>query len=202
MKFWTVLIAVVLVGVALPIALTSCVPGQVEETRAILTQIRADMAGVSVQVAMAKADLVKIEADIAAMPEGAEKEAAIKVAAKISEGIAASEKWLGKATQTASALDLALLNAEDGFGVAQAVLDTARDVAPPPWGYIVSSFGGLLLGLVRASYNRWTARNVVRSVDPLVTPDGPDAAAISAAQGAGGKRLVDEAQGRRLVLPF
>lgn len=202
MRYWMAfIVAVVLVGVALPVALTSCVPSQVEETRAVIAQIKADMITISAEVATAKADLAEMEAAITAMPEGREKEVATEVAAKVSEGIAASEKWLGKATQATTALELALADAQDGFDVAEAVLNTARDIAPPPWGYLASSLGGLVLGLIRAAYNRSVARKVIRSVDTLVQPDGNRSAIISAAQGAAGKRMVDEAQGKRFALP-
>ena len=164
--------------------------------------MKTEMAEVSAQVEKAKGDLARMEAEIGAMPEGSEKETAMKVAAKISEGIAASEKWLGKATQTVGVLEAALVNAQDGFDVAQAALDAAKTVAPPPWGYLASVLGGLVLGLIRAGYNRWTARKIVRSVDGIVAPDKTAAAAISLIQGASGKRIVDEAQGKKLALPI
>ena len=56
--------------------------------------------------------------------------------------------------------------------------------------------------IIRAGRTRALARRVIQSVDEYIDPDEVDAARISAAQGAEGKRLVDEAEGKAAKLLF
>jgi hypothetical protein len=88
---------------------------------------------------------------------------------------------------------------EDGVAIVTPFL-------PPPFNVVVPSLAGLMIGLGRAWYVKSTAKNVIRSVDPIIheaiEKDVRVAFTLNQQQTPSGKRLVDEAQGSKVSLPF
>ena len=78
---------------------------------------------------------------------------------------------------------------------------------PADWQGAAGWYTALLFAL-RAMYNRKAGRNIPRAIieashgGNLNLKDEETRAALSSSMGAGGKRLVDEAQGKRLSLPI
>ena len=86
--------------------------------------------------------------------------------------------------------------------MAQASVEAAAPYIPSPWGPLISLAAGLTIGLLRSAQNRSLGRRVIQSIDDRVKPTADEAMKINIAQGASGRRLVDEAQGKTLKLPF
>ena len=189
--FWCFLVAVLL---ALVITPAGCTPEEIGQLRADLeaTQLQLQNTQIAVQQAHLK---------IAQMPDGPQKE-------KWARRLAAMEAVLVELEPAVGALKERILTAKDPLDVAAATIETAAPFLPPPWNTLVPLFGGIALGLIRAAQNRYNGRKALRSVQPAVTSalhaaDGKvTAEGLSGAQGAGGKRLVDEAQGKKMALPF
>jgi len=82
-------------------------------------------------------------------------------------------------------------------------------VLPPPWNVIATLALGLGIGLWRSHQTRVAARDALRAVeaakqqgDGVLKFNDPKAKIVLDLAGKAGKRLVDEAQGRVISLPF
>lgn len=166
--------------------------------------------------AAAKAELVKAQTTAAALresaatqPDGPAKDAAIKSAETLEAGAAKAAPVVDKIAEAARVLNEKVKAADpsDKFAGAQAIVDTASII--PGWGALISAIGGLALGLIRAGYNRAAARAMAKGLELAQDPTGNINLAdpktgdkIRTVQGAGAGRIVDEAQGKVMALPF
>lgn len=103
---------------------------------------------------------------------------------------------------------------EQKLGQAEAGVETAGDitgvVAPfaGPYAPVVTAIAGLVLGLFRSSQQKRRARAVVRSIEALKAAgkisleDPVTKRVLDSVQGAEGKLLVDELQGRSAAVAF
>jgi hypothetical protein len=166
--------------------------------------------------AAAKAELVKAQATAAALresaatqPDGPAKDAAIKSADVLEAGVAKAAPVVDKIAEAARVLadKVKAADPSDQFAGAQAIVDTASII--PGWGALISAIGGLALGLIRAGYNRSAARAMAKGLELAQDPlgiinlaDPKTGDKIRTVQGAGAGRIVDEAQGKVMALPF
>ena len=133
---------------------------------------------------------------LAALPEGERRDAVQVQADQVEAALAEAEVLLPELRAAIDSADGDVLKAVEGGVTAVAPL------LPPPWGSVAIGAVGLAIGLIRAGRTRALARRVIQSVDEYIDPDDIDAAHISAEQGAEGKRLVDEAEGKVAKLLF
>ncbi len=161
---------------------------QVARTQAVLDQAVA-----------AKAE---VDAAVQAMPPGDDRAKAVAFSAKL-QGV------IDQASAVLPRLQSELADAQDTLGVLQAGVTAAAPLIPPPWGTVAAAAAGLLIGLIRAAANRSAGRRIAASIEQNATPEGTvnlsDPATrdrLRTAQGALAGRLVDEAQGKSLALPF
>ena len=133
---------------------------------------------------------------LAALPEGEQRDAVQAQADQVEAALGEAEVLLPELRAAIESADGDVLEAVEG-GVA-----TVAPLLPPPWGSVAIGAVGLAIGLIRAGRTRALARRVIQSVDEYIDLDEVDAARISAEQGAEGKRLVDEAEGKVAKLLF
>jgi len=177
------------------------------EDRAALTQqavvVREHVDAAEAQIAAISDELANADEAIALLPEGKAKDEARAYKAGLEDALTRTQAVIAQGKVVLDEIAAGLADSGDAFDVAQVAITAAGKVAPPPWGALGAGLAGLVLGLIRAAYNRAAGRRVIASVDGYVMPSEPgEAAKLSVAQGAGGKRLVDEAQGKKLALPF
>lgn len=134
---------------------------------------------------------------------------AAKVADQVGAVIGRAQSILAQAESAARTLADGLAKAESAPDVAQATVNAATPLIPGPWGAIVGLLATTLIGFWRAAYNRAAGRSIARSIELSQGKDGvinlDDEATredLRARQGSGGSRLVDEAQGKAMALPF
>lgn len=140
--------------------------------------------------------VAKMQTDLNALPEQSEQAKAL------------AEK-LGKAQAAIAALQENLdKRPADAIGVAEAALQTAGPFVPPPWNVLIPVGLNVLL-LLRNWQNRSAARNIAAATEAAKMANGgatvdfaaPATMATMDLMGSAAKRLVDEAQGKKLKLP-
>ena len=197
---------IILLAIGITAGAAGCTADQVEEIKAAVASIAGQRETVQMAADKAVADKAEMDAEIAAMPDGPAKDKAVAKSEKIGKIIEAYQEWLDRADATISALQAGLVEANDALDVAEAGLHATTPYLPLPWGALATGIGGLTIGLLRAYQNRKAGRNIAASVADIVAKEldlSPESAArLSAAQGATAKRIVDEAQGTKAVVPF
>lgn len=192
--------------IAAVIALLAPTPGcnqaQIAELQLKATELKAQLAAGRKDLELTQEQRARLAAAIAEMPEGPEKEKAKKLAKNVDAAIEKTSAFLVKLEEATLQMEQRLEGAEDALDVAEAAVESAAPLIPAPWGAIFAASGGLLIGLLRAGYNRAQAVKIARSVDGKVDLSDASKAEIRAIQGAGGGRIVDEAQGKATRLPF
>lgn len=144
-------------------------------------------------------------AQVAAMDPGEEKDAAQAILdgmnTAIDKPLAVIDK--GEAILAHVNAQLAKAEAGDDFALAEIGVGTASKFAPAPWGALIGLAGTTIIGFLRAAQNRRAARQIVKSVNPIVRNAGEtERTAIAARQTPEAERIVDEAMGKRLALPL
>ncbi len=89
------------------------------------------------------------------------------------------------------------------------IVTAVRPLLPEPIGTLVAAVSGLTVGLIRASHNRRTARNLAKAIERNKTDSGTISFAnpvvatkLSTDMGRAARRIVDEAQGKKTNTPF
>lgn len=177
-----------------------------------VAQIRDIAAGVQKDVDAAQAVLDQAQpaidayrAEVEAMPDGDEKEAAEQILAAMEATLVKPREVVAKGSAVLAEINTRLAGLQDGdlVDVAEIGIDVGASTLPPPWGALVGLGGGLAIGLFRAYQNRQTARNIAKSVDHIIKGVEPsESTAIAARQTLAAERVVDEAQGKAVRLPF
>ena len=172
---------------------------EVEETVGVAEK---EVSSISIQLEQAEFDLIEINKEVEALPEGPEKEKALEMQRTLLSYVVVVNEKLKIAEESLVKLKEDMANAPDDIGKIGAIGEAAKPFIPVPYQPLFGAVLGLTVGLVRAAYNKWNGKKVIRSVNNLVQPEGSQIDIIRAEQGYFGNRLVDEAQGKRFSLPF
>ncbi len=181
---------------------TGCNQQDIAELQLRAAELKMQLATGRADLELTREDRARLALAIAEMPEGKQKDTAKKI---LRDTDAALEKFVEvvlKIEGAAQRMDEQLESATDGFDVAEATVESVAPLLPPPWGAILAATGGLVIGLIRAGYNRTQARKIASSLEGKLTLSEVDKLAVRAAQGIGAGRIVDEAQGSAPRLPF
>jgi len=144
-----------------------------------------DIAQFKLAVAKAEADLAKVQADVASLPEGPEKKKA--------------QELLVLVDARMKSLNAQLKRVEDEPDLMVAVSREIGMAVPAPFGSWIALVGVALAGVWRAARNKAAAVNIVKTVDEVLTDEQK---ALITGQTAVAKRIVDEAQGKtKIQLP-
>jgi len=170
MKRATIVILMVLAAVTIPFAVTGC--------------NNEDVATFKLALAQAEADMAKIQADVAALPDGPEKEKAKELLTLVKSRV--------------ESLNSRLKEIEDTPGLIQSVTSEIGTAVPGVVGSWIALGGIALASILRAAQNRAAARQIVASVDTILSDEQK---ATITGQSATAKRIVDEAQGTKARLP-
>lgn len=206
----TRLTALMALAVLLTAALPGCNAEQFGQLTAQTTLVRDDVAALRGEIAAARERAATARAQAETQPAGPAREALIAAADKAEAIAGRAEPTLRETEETLGRLEARLRAADpsDRFAAAQAVLEAAAPMVPG-YGPLIAFLGGTILGLVRAGYNRAAARSIARSIELTQSPEGAinldDPSTqddLRAHQGAAGSRIVNEAQGKALALPF
>jgi len=185
---------IIIVAGLLLVAAAGCNQDQIADAQATL-------AGVREQIAEAEAQHQVLVDAIEAMPPGEDREAWASRADDLAQ-------WIAQADDVAGDLERHLADATDGLDVAGGVIQSIAPFIPPPFNGLVIFVGGTVIGLIRAAQNRSAARRVVQSIEAAKDAGKVDFESVdvknrlSVQQGATGKRIVDEAQGKASALLF
>lgn len=183
--------------------LAGCNADQIKQAFSATEQLSAGMQEIKAALAEATTRRTGIESMLAEIPAGPDRDQAVATSAKLDTVISIGSAWLDKTDAAVDILKAELAEAEVGFDVAEGIMRAAQPFIPAPWGAIAIGVGGLVIGFIRARMNRVAARNVIVSVDPVVAKASASAKVdIASAQSTAAGRLVDEAQGKALKLPF
>ncbi len=182
-----------------------CTSEQVEKLKAALTNTQSDLERVEAAIEDAAELRAKVIQAVQDMPPGPDRDRAIEVVEKLDKVITTGQEWIAKANVTLQELNKRLEDTTDALGVTEAVLQTAAPFIPPPWGTLVAGIGVGVIGLIRSARTKATAKKVIQSVNPLIASldlrkNQKDQIALI--QGKAGKKLVDEAQGKKFSLPI
>ena len=181
-----------------------CNDEQLDRLRSGSKQAEATAEQVAGAMDVVIAEKATVDAAIVNLPPSEQRDKAIALSKSLGDKITVGRQWLDKAQATLATFNALLANAEDGFDAASATLTAAGPLLPQPWGALIAGAGGLMIGLVRAGYNRHLGRKIVRSLDTAGATrlTAKEILTINVAQGPTGRRLVDEAQGKKFALPF
>ncbi len=201
MRFKTSLLCVLLLSLAL---IPGCTPEQVGKFKAAISSINDQRPAYEQMAADIEVKIQELDAYIAALPEGEERDKALAVRAEWVGKYLIAANWLDKADRTVGEYNALIAEADDVWDIAIATVQAGAEYVPAPWGKLILLGTSVLLG-IRARKNRLIGREVARSVQPFVTAalvDSTEAAPILAKQSDAAKRLVDEAQGKKFSLPI
>lgn len=191
------------VAVMLMLVAVMCVSGCTLDKEGI-SAAREQVELLQQDVLIAKAQMYELDMQIAALPEGEDREAARLL-------VEHTRAYLDKAVPMLKTAEARLAELEKAKGFPEMMVvggETIQQIGesvPVPWATHIAWAGALLATLGRAWSNRRDGRKVAESVDKvkrmnLLTDD--DKKTVNKIQGPGGRRLVDEAQGKALSLPF
>ena len=142
----------------------------------------AEIAEFRLAMAQAEADLAQVQADVAGLPDGPEKEKAKELVALIEARIESMNKKL--------------LAVEDTPGLILATSQEIGSVVSAPYGSWIAIGGVALAGIWRASRAKAAARNIAATVNKVLTPEQKtqikDQTPLA-------KALVDEATGKTSI---
>ena len=181
---------------------TGCNQQQIAELQLRAAELKMQLATGRADLELTREDRARLALAIADMPEGEQKETAKKILKDTDAALETFAAVVLKVEGAAQRMEERLESATDGFDVAAATVESVAPLLPPPWGAILAATGGLVIGLIRAGYNRAQARKIAASLDGKLTLTEADKLAVRAAQGTGAGRIVDEAQGKKTALPF
>ena len=198
-----VVYSVLLVGLLLAALLpTGCGNMNLDTVREQIQRVSEQTDDVQQAIAAAAERKADLDTQIAAMPPGTDRDRHVVVSEKLGEVIEAGQSFLGEAEVSLSRLGELMADATDDVDAFEATYQTTAEMLPPPWGGYLALGGGLIAALWRAAKNRQTARNIATSMEGRVTVNTDERATVSGIQGAAGRRIVDEAQGKRTKLPI
>lgn len=161
-----------------------------------IEDLKGDLAAAQQLLADVQQAKAEFDTAVATLPEGEERD-------RMLQGSAEAQAVIDKTQATIERLSQQLAEADDLLDIIGAGAQSAAPLLPVPWNALAGAVAGLAIGLIRAGHNRAVARRIAQSVDDKLASLSPeDAAAISLVQGATGKRVVDEAEGKVLALPF
>jgi len=155
-------------------------------------------------LATAAAQSENLNAAIAMMPDGELKESLIKIKAQSDAVVIQAMAFLEKAEPRLAELKASLAEATDTLDVVDAGIRSAAPLIPAPWGSLLLG-GWSIFATIRAAMNRRAARQVVKSVEPIVSKavtSADEEYNIRTIQGPTGNRIVDEAQRKKFALPL
>lgn len=161
-----------------------------------LDQVRHQLGLVQGDVAEFRGLHSQFEGVVDAMPDDELSDELRVRLEKVDRMLAAAEAKLPELQAALDDADGDVLEAVEG------AVPVLAGALPPPWNAVAPPLAIAVLALIRSAYNRASARRLARSIDPYLQPSTDEARRISAAQGAGVKRIVDEAQGKRLAIPL
>lgn len=205
----------VLLGAVLIVSMVGCNTEQIEKLRAGVNEANRDVQAASVIADELKAVHDAAVEQIEQMPDGPEKEALRKEADEYSADIQKWLKYKDIAAAQSAVLSAELDKAQDAVGVAQAVVNTAAPLIPPPYGPVIAVTAPVLLGMLgmffgkkngvqqgkqegrQDAVNQARALEAVKSQDNTINFDDPQVKkTLDLLLGPSGKQIVDEAQGR------
>jgi hypothetical protein len=215
--------AVILLCVLCVSVVTGCSDTQIEGLRQAITNSEQQIQRVDQVVAKLEADKAAMDAQIAAMPEGKEKQQAQEVSAAYAKGIEAAKAAKISIQAALADYKARLATAEDEVDVITGAIQTSIPYLPPqaqPYGALALLGVGLIGALVKAFRNGSRARtnaaeaaaqqeradaaesaiyavNAAKNAQGVVDFSNPATRAIlDAAMGPAGKAAVDRVQGR------
>lgn len=200
----------ILVALALAVAMFGgCNAQQLADASQQATLVRGDIAAAQEQVDKAAATAAAAREAAATQPDGPEKDVTLAVATKAEGVVAKLKPIIEQASKIAAKLDEQIKKADPSDKLAG--LDIAAATAPaiPVYGPIIGLILTTIAGFARAAYNRSAARAMAKGLELAQDPTGVINLAdpktgdkIRTVQGAGAGRIVDEAQGKVMALPF
>jgi len=200
-----------LIPLFLAAALPGCTGEQIRQAKATIATITAKAGAVQAEVDQAVAEKAELDARIAAMDPGPERDRAVALSAELQKVADVGRDWISKANESLSRLNAKLADADDALDLLEAGVEAAEPAIPVPWGSLVGFGSGLVFGLIRAWRTKTAAKNVVTSVQPAVDmyldPDerperGERRKTLVGGQTEAARRLVNEARGKKSGLPF
>jgi len=176
---------------------TGCNSAQIKAMQDGVAKLQLSTDNAAQELAKLQDKRIELIKQIEDMPDGREKERARAVVQEIAQTSERIEEGFTVAAQKLGELKDALANAQDGWEVAAATLNTAAGVVPQPWGTYLGLAGALIgsIGVVQAKRLKAAATNTVRSVQPVMDVATPEQkAAVRKAQTNAAAKLVDSTQ--------
>lgn len=186
------------------LALCLLLPGcQLEQMKQDVEKAKTQIQAYQLQMGQVKQERDKLKFAISKMPEGEERNKAIKYVAVLDEWLLKADLALAKLKGLVTELEAELETATTDADATEAAARGAAGILPQPW-QAFALFGiGLAGGLFRAAHNRRAGRNVAASVNEHVKAlDASEKAGLGVLQTNSAKRLVDEAQGTKFRWPI
>lgn len=196
----------ILLILAAALSIAGCNPAQREQAQQYVQQAKEAAEAAQEAVVQAQAARDAIAAEVSNLPDEEDRalwEDRMRAAEK---ALLAAQVRSEQAVQVLAEMNQTLGEADNLGDVIAGGAQAVAPVIPPPYGVLVGALGGLIGGLWRARHNRVAGRNLAGALESV--KEGPtinlgaNKDKISAMMGASGKRLVDEAQGKRWGLPF
>lgn len=196
----------------LALVLPGCSTEQLALAEKRLEQTQTTLAATQRTLDQLEQQAVATREQAATQPAGPEQTRLVEAAARIEAVIAQAKPIVTAAQAAASGAAREIAQASDATDAVLGTVQAAADVgAPfiPVWGGIVGLLVTNVITLIRNYRNRAAARAIPRSIELVQGADGKvdfdDPTTqdnLRAMQGATAARIVDEAQGKRLALPF
>jgi len=149
-------------------------------------------------MADANSQLAQASRAAAAMPDGPDKDKALKAVAQIQTVVNATKAKADQIAGVVDQLNQRMAMVQDEPGLIEAFSQTAGTALPAPVGLWVGLAGALVAGVWRSVRNKQAALNIVRTVDKVLTDEQK---ALITGQSVTAKAIVDQAQGK-LGLPL
>lgn len=204
----SILAAAVLLVAAAVVA--GCNTAQLDRAATDVRLARGDIAALRGELvaAQGRAQAARVAAET--QPAGPGRDALLAVATASEQAAEKAGPVLAQAEKVAQVAEAGLRAAASGDGLAgvESTITTAVGFIPG-WGTVAGLLVTTIFGFIRAGMNRAAARAIAKSVELAQGADGVlnlDNEAtqedLRTIQGAGGSRIVDEAQGKATRLPF
>lgn len=190
------------------VLLAGCTDADMVKLRTtIIPGLQEDMATVKETVEAAKLAQADIGKQLEKAPDGEWRDKLVAANVKFGAVIEQGGVYLTQGKVALDAFAEQLQDAQSEWDVAIAGVQAAAPYIPAPWNVLVPFivFGLTVGDSVRTRIldrrNRAITKKIIKSVDPIIKAANltdAEKLAISAAQGADGKKVVDEAQGKKL----
>lgn len=182
---------------------TGCTAEQIAQIKQDVAALKGEVTTAQEVINNAIEEKAKIDKQIAEMEPGAERDYLIAVSEDYQKVIDNGRKWVDWAGVRLSELETQLAEAQNEVDVFEAAGKTVSNTLPPPFN-VYGLLGVTTVAAVwRAVKNRSAARNIAKSIDTIVaTANDTQKAGIAANQTETAKRIVDEAQDKKLKLPI